>query len=74
MKHVQLLDPREVAEEMKWDEEFKKRQKEILLQRRRAEERRLVGFKMHSLIMQFSRVVYLLFVRYYAFHWVLQLL
>lgn len=40
VKHVQLLDPREVAEEKIWDEEFKKRQKEILLQRRRAEERR----------------------------------
>ena len=40
IKHVQLLDPRELAEEKKWDEEFQKRQKELQLQRRRAEERR----------------------------------
>ena len=44
IKHVQLLDPREVAEERKWDEDFQKRQKELQLQRRKAEERRFVYF------------------------------
>ena len=40
VKHVRLLDPREEAEQKKWDEEFKKRQKELQIQRRKAEERR----------------------------------
>ena len=40
VKHVRLLDPREEAEQKKWDEEFKKRQKDLQIQRRKAEDRR----------------------------------